>query len=134
MKEFKAKTKREMIELIREGYEDREVYVNLRPCIDIVVELLENGPNLSVIYCPPSLCELTSKRVKNALEKVGISLVPRGGGAGRPSIYSEDDITEIRKLMKIGLSVTRISQELDIPRRTIYHLLGTHGDPDEDQS
>ncbi|MBN1786300.1 MAG: helix-turn-helix domain-containing protein [Candidatus Methanofastidiosa archaeon] len=123
MKIYKALKKDLLIKQIREGFDDHEVYISLRPCIDIVIELLENGPNLSVIYCPPSLFELTSSRVKNALEKVNVRLRPMGGGAGRPKVYDSNDVTEIKKLISVGLSITRISQELDIPRRTIYHLL-----------
>ncbi|HOP08837.1 MAG TPA: helix-turn-helix domain-containing protein, partial [Candidatus Methanofastidiosa archaeon] len=103
----------------------------LRPCIDVVIELLENGPNLTTIYCPPSLYDLTSTRVRSALEKVNVRLRPFGGGAGRPNVYDENDIKEIRKLMDAGLSITRISQELDIPRRTIYHLLDKDTGPDQ---
>lgn len=123
MKRYKALKKGPLISEIREGFDESEVYISLRPCLDIVIELLENGPNLSVIYCPPSLYELTSTRVKNALEKVNVKLRPHGGGAGRPKVYDDNDLTEIHKLMDVGLSITRISQELDIPRRTIYHLL-----------
>jgi hypothetical protein len=123
MKVFKAKRKEDMIAHIREGFDDTAVYITLRPCIDIVVELLENGPNLSTIYCPPSLYKLTSDRVRHALEKVGVSLESMGGGAGRPRVYSGNDVVEIRKLQKLGHSITRISKELGIPRRTIYYLL-----------
>ncbi len=123
MKEFKSTKKAELIGQIREGFSDKEVYIALRPCIDVVVELLENGPNLTTIYCPPSLHRLTSRRVTGALEKVGIALLPKGGGAGRPKVYGTDNISEIRKLKRIGMPITRIAEELDIPRRTIYHLL-----------
>jgi len=123
MKRYKALKKDQLISDIREGFDDSEVYICLRPCIDVVIELLENGPNLSTIYCPPSLYELTSTRVRNALEKVNVRLRPFGGGAGRPKVYDENDVKEIRNLMDAGLSITRISQELEIPRRTIYHLL-----------
>jgi orotate phosphoribosyltransferase-like protein len=36
-------------------------------------------------------------------------------------------VEEIRKLQSIGMTITRISEELDIPRRTIYHLLKEDG-------
>ncbi len=123
MKEFKSTKKTELIGQIREGISEKEVYIALRPCIDIVVELLENGPNITTIYCPPSLFRLTSRRVTSALEKVGIALLPKGGGAGRPKVYGKDNISEIRKLKRIGMPITRIAEELEIPRRTIYHLL-----------
>ncbi|MHC1604705.1 MAG: helix-turn-helix domain-containing protein [Candidatus Methanofastidiosia archaeon] len=123
MKEFRASRKEDMIKQIREGFSENEVYVSLRPSIDIIVELLENGPNLSAIYCPSSLFELTSQRVRTALDKVGVSLKPYGSGAGRPRIYTNNDIREIQKLKQIGIPITRISEELEIPRRTIYYLL-----------
>ncbi|HPR42456.1 MAG TPA: helix-turn-helix domain-containing protein [Candidatus Methanofastidiosa archaeon] len=131
MKRYKALKKDQLIREIREGFDESEVYIGLRPCIDVVIELLENGPNLTTIYCPPSLYDLTSTRVRSALEKVNVRLRPFGGGAGRPNVYDENDIKEIRKLMDAGLSITRISQELDIPRRTIYHLLDKDTGPDQ---
>jgi len=131
MKRYKALKKDQLIKEIREGFDDTEVYIGLRPGIDVVIELLENGPNLTTIYCPPSLYELTSTRVRNALEKVNVRLRPYGGGAGRPKLYDENDIKEIKKLMEVGLSITRISQELDIPRRTIYHLLNQENNGDQ---
>ena len=127
MKVYKATKKAELIASIREGFSDKEVYIAIRPCIDVVVELLENGPNLATIYCPPSLYHLTSRRVMRALEKVGVGLSPLGGGAGRPKVYGKARVDEIRKLQSIGMTITRISEELDIPRRTIYHLLKEDG-------
>jgi hypothetical protein len=132
MKEFKSTKKSELIAHIREGFSEEEVYIALRPCIDVVVELLENGPNLEAIYCPPSLHRLTSRRVTAALEQVGIKLLPLGGGAGRPKVYGKDNISEIRKLQRIGMPITRIAEELDIPRRTIYHLLKEDASAKED--
>lgn len=131
MKEFKSTKKAELIGQIREGFTEKEVYIALRPCIDVVVELLENGPNITTIYCPPSLHKLTSRRVTSALEKVGIELLPRGGGAGRPKVYGKGNVAEIKKLQRIGMPITRIAEELDIPRRTIYHLLKEHASEGE---
>ncbi|MEA1993353.1 MAG: helix-turn-helix domain-containing protein [Euryarchaeota archaeon] len=123
LKVLKITDKEEVINEIEKGIEEEIVYLSVRPSIDIVVALLENAPNLNTILCPPSLYTLTSERVKKALRKVGISLKKGSFNVGRPKKYTEDDIDKMLDLRNAGSSVIEISEELGIPRRTIYYYL-----------
>ncbi|MGD2247620.1 MAG: helix-turn-helix domain-containing protein [Candidatus Methanofastidiosia archaeon] len=90
---------------------------------DILFALIEHGENLTTIVVPPSIYELTSERVKIYLEKARINLEKGDNTPGRPTKYTKDDIREIVQLKENGMSITQISLELDIPRRTVYYLL-----------
>jgi len=123
LKIIKFTNKEKVIKEIEKGFEDEVVYLSIRPSIDVIVALIENDPNIRTILCPPSLYELTSERVKNALKKVGISLQKGNFKAGRPVKYKKEDIEEMLRLYKAGVPVSRIREELGIPRRTIYYYL-----------
>jgi hypothetical protein len=123
LKIIKITNKEKVIKEIEKGVEDEVVYLSIRPSIDVIVALLENDPNIRILLCSPSLYELTSVRVKNALKKVGISLEKGSFKVGRPVKYTKRDIEEIFTLYNSGVSVSKIAHELGIPRRTIYYYL-----------
>jgi len=123
LKILKFTNKEKVIREIEKGIEDEVVYLSIRPSIDAIVALLENDPNIRIILCPPSLYDLTSTRVKNALKKVGISLERGSFKVGRPVKYNKRDIEEIFKLYNSGIPVSKIANELGIPRRTVYYYL-----------
>lgn len=123
MKVIKHTDKEKVLEEIKAGVDDEVVYLSIRPSIDVVVALLEHDPNLKTILCPPSLHELTSTRVKDALKKVGISLKKGNVKVGRPRKYTKEEIQKMLDLYREGVPVTTISEKLEIPRRTIYYYL-----------
>lgn len=90
---------------------------------DILFSLIEHGENITTIVVPPSLYDLTSERVKMYMKKARISLEKGDSTPGRPPKYTDDDIQEIINLKENGMSVSKISKKLNIPRRTIYYLL-----------
>ena len=123
MKIIRTTDKTEVVREIEKGFDDDVVYLSIRPSIDVVVALLENDPNLSIILCPPSLYELTSKRVRHALKKVGVSLEKGSYTVGRPRKYTNRDVREMVALYDDGMPVSTISEELGIPRRTVYYYI-----------
>ncbi len=94
----------------------------MRPSVDIMVEVLEHAPNVKYILCPKSLYSLTSIRVKKALERVGVLLIPFGDGAGRPNKYDDETVGKLKKMYELGVPVKEISKSLKIPLRTVYHI------------
>ena len=99
MKKIIAKNKRDLIRKLRANLSnsDEKIYINMRPSVDIMVEVLEHAPNVKYILCPKSLYLLTSIRVKKALERVGVLLVPFGEGAGRPNKYDEEVVNKLKR-------------------------------------
>lgn len=125
MKKIIAKDKKDLIKKLRSDLSDKDekIYINMRPSVDIMVELLEHAPNVKYILCPSSLYSLTSIRVKKALERVGVLLVPFGDGAGRPNKYDDETITKLMKMYELGVPVKEIAKSLKIPPRTVYHII-----------
>jgi len=124
LKKIIAKNKRDLIKKLRADLSnnDEKIYINMRPSVDIMVEVLEHAPNVKYILCPKSLYALTSIRVKKALERVGVLLVPFGEGAGRPDKYDGETVNKLKKMYELGVPVKEISKSLKIPLRTVYYL------------
>ena len=128
MIQINSRNKFELLNEIRQlnGVAD-EVYVSLRPTVEITEELLKQCPSLKKIHCPPSLYLQVSKRVFKALGERSIELKPGEFSVGRPKKYNLDTIKQIVTDRSSGKSAKKISQEYDIPLRTVYyHLKNGH--------
>ncbi len=124
MKVIRARNKIELIEQIKsmEG-EHGEVYINMRPTLDIVEKIIERFPNVEKIMCPPSLHVQTSRKVFKKLADKGIKLEPGEFRVGRPKKYDDETIAEIINLRNQGMPAKQISERLNIPLRTVYFYL-----------
>lgn len=124
---FKTRKKEELLTEIEEGFTDEKVYLSRIVGMDILLALKEHGENLKVIVVPPSVYGQTSERVKSHLEKVRVNLEKGNERAGRPPMYTGEDLKKIVQLKNKGFSIVEISRKLNIPRRTIYYLLENEG-------
>ncbi|AEC51068.1 hypothetical protein PNA2_0150 [Pyrococcus sp. NA2] len=123
--EITARNVKELLRKIDEELNEdvTEVYINLRPTKEVIVRILENSPNVRIIGCPPSLYPKVSKKVINALNQIGIKIVPMEKGRGRPRKYSARTLELIDSMLKDGKSPREISEALGIPIRTLYYLI-----------
>ncbi len=123
--EVKARDNSELIRKLQKmlGPEVTEVYINLRPTKEIVVRILESAPNVRRISCPPSLYPKVSKKIINALEQLGIELVPEKRLRGRPKKYDEKTVKLVREMAGMGIPMREISERLGIPLRTVYYMV-----------
>lgn len=123
--EIKARNNDELLRKIEEklNKDVTEVYINLRPTKIILVKILERAPNVKVIGCPPSLYPKVSKKIIKALNQMGIKLVPMNHSRGRPKKYDPDTLKLIEELIKKGKTPREISEELNIPLRTVYYII-----------
>lgn len=101
----------------------REIHLSIRPTINILASILTAAPEVKTITCPPSLFERTPRKIRDALEKIGVDFTQLLMKAGRPKLYPNWKINKIYKLDKKGFSVKRISEKLDIPLTTVYYYL-----------
>lgn len=124
---FKTRKKEGLLTEIEEGFTDEKVYLSRIVGMDILLALIEYGENLKVIVVPPSVYGQTSERVKSHLEKVRVNLEKGNERAGRPPMYTDENLKKIVQLKNKGVSIAEISRKLDIPRRTIYYLLEKEG-------
>ena len=87
----------------------------------MIVELIDNYPNLEEITCSPSVYERTSKIYIDALEQLDIEVNRKyNWGAKSKSNGLENYIL---KLSNQGLKPKEIAQKLDISLNRVYYLL-----------
>lgn len=87
----------------------------------MIVELIEEYPNLSTITCSPSVYNRTSDTYIDALEQLDIEIVKKyNWGAKSQSNGAE---FEVLRLSDEGLSPREISEKLDITLNRVYYLL-----------
>lgn len=124
MKVLRCRDKEELLERMAEIDEkDEEVYISLRPTQEIVEEVTERSEALEKLKCPESLYYQVGEKVKDKLEDRGIELEPGEFSAGRPKKYSEEEIERMVQMREKGKPVSQISEQMDVPVRTIYFYL-----------
>jgi hypothetical protein len=88
------------------------------------MELLDQYPDLKKISCPPSLYARISPKYLQALDELGVSVVPVAK-KGRPKRYDDEEIKKIEHLLKSGHTPREISETLKMPLKTVYYLKGS---------
>ncbi len=86
------------------------------------MELLDQHPDLKKISCPPSLYSRISPKYIQALDELGVAVVPVEK-KGRPIKYDAEKVLEVQSLLKSGKSPKEIAYTLEIPLKTVYYLL-----------
>ena len=124
MKMIQTSNKNELMRAIVDlSHEDDEVYINARPSMDIVMNIMGNAPNIQAIYCPPSLLKQTSTKVFSVLEDKGVKLAHKDVKVGWPKKYMDPVVKDIFDRRKRCQAVKDIAKEMDIPLRTVYYYL-----------
>ncbi|MGB9937161.1 MAG: helix-turn-helix domain-containing protein [Methanobacterium sp.] len=103
---------------------DDEVYVNKALSSQVIMKLLDKHPDIKKIKCPNSLYIRTSKKYLDALSEMGIEVEPVIK-RGRPKKYGAKEAEKIHEMLNNGFSPKQISEELDIPLKTVYYLKDT---------
>lgn len=87
----------------------------------MIVELIEEYPNLSEITCSPSVYDRTSKTYIDALSQLDIEVVKKyNWGAKSKTNGVEFDVLE---LSNSGLKPKEIAEKMDISLNRVYYLL-----------
>jgi len=124
MRVLNFRNKHELLNEIRNfNGMDEEVYIPVRPTIEIVDELLRQSPNLKKIFCPPSLYLQISKKVFKSLESSETVVQPGDFKVGRPKKYADDTIRRVVSDRESGKPAKAISREHEMPLRTVYYYL-----------
>lgn len=98
-----------------------EIYVNQPLSFSRIMELLDQYPDLKKITCPPSLYSRITPKYIQALDELGVAVVPVEK-KGRPKKYDEEEVEKVRSLLKSGHSPNEIAETLQIPLKTVYYL------------
>lgn len=98
-----------------------KVHVNKPLSSQLIIELLNENPDLETIECPLSLYERTSQTYLDALNELGIniSVIEQ---RGRPQKYDEGIRNKINEMLNSGLNPKAIANRLHIDQKTVYYL------------
>lgn len=101
--------------------EGEKVHVSCQLSSKMIVELMDEYPNLKKISCPPSIYNRISKKYLEVLKELKIKVeVSHNWGAKRK--YSDDKRKEVIELIKQGKNPSQIAEKLDLSLKTIYYL------------
>ena len=98
-----------------------EIYYNKPLSFSRIMELLDQYPDLKKISCPPSLYARTSPKYLEALDELGITVVPVEK-KGRPKKYNDEEIEKVQELLKSGQTPREIAENLSMSLKTVYYL------------
>ncbi|MFH0987106.1 MAG: DUF1699 domain-containing protein [Candidatus Micrarchaeota archaeon] len=111
----------EEVQSVKSG--EKEVYVSLRPTMEIVNKILERSPSLKTVSCPKSLYLQVSRKVFKSLADKGIQINAGEWKAGRPMKHDIELIKEVIKQRADGKGAKKIAEDINIPLRTVYFYL-----------
>jgi hypothetical protein len=97
------------------------IHVNKPLSSKLIIEILNENPDLEEINCPLSLYERTSEIYLDALSELGIK-INIIESRGRPKKYDDDLKENINNMISSGLSVKTIASKLNIDTKTVYYL------------
>lgn len=98
-----------------------KVHVNKPLSSKLIIEILDENPDLEEINCPLSLYERTSEIYLDALSELGIN-INIIESRGRPKKYDDNLKNSINEMISSGLSVKTIASRLNIDTKTVYYL------------
>lgn len=101
-----------------------EIYVNEPLSSKKIMEILQKHPNIKVIKCPSSLYPRISKKYVNALNELGVEVIPIQK-KGRPKKYDEAEVELIQQMLQQGLTPQEAADKTGLPLKTIYYLKKT---------
>ena len=98
-----------------------KIHVNKPLSSRLIIELLDENPDLETIECPQSLYERTSQTYLDALNELGttISIIEQ---RGRPQKYDEGIRDTIDEMLNSGFNPKAIAKRLHISQKTVYYL------------
>jgi hypothetical protein len=102
---------------------EKEIHVEKLLSFRMIMELLEQYPDLRKITCPASLYARISYKYLLALSELGIVIEPVET-RGRPKKYNEEDVHKIKDMLNEGKTPQEIANKLDIPLKSVYYLNG----------
>lgn len=97
------------------------IHVNKPLSSRLIIELLDENPDLEEIECPQSLYERTSQTYLDALNELGITISVIEH-RGRPRKYDEGLRNTINEMINSGIKPKAIAKRLHIDQKTVYYL------------
>lgn len=97
------------------------IHVNKPLSSRLIIELLDENPDLEEIQCPQSLYDRTSETYLDALSELGI-IISVVEHRGRPKKYDDALKNQVNEMINSGVAPKVIAKRLNIDRKTVYYL------------
>ncbi|MBE6502387.1 MAG: hypothetical protein E7Z79_08110 [Methanobrevibacter thaueri] len=97
------------------------IHITKALSFSIIVDLMDEYPNLQEITCAPSVYKRTPEKYIEALKNLDIEVRTKYNWGAKSR--SNDIEFYVAKLSNEGLSARQISQRLEIPLSRVYYLL-----------
>lgn len=98
-----------------------KIHVNKPLTSKMIIDLLDENPDLEEIECPNSLFIRTSDTYIDALNELGISISVIEQ-RGRPRIYDDDIKEKINQMINEGVTPKKVASRLNLDVKTVYYL------------
>ncbi|MDO5859797.1 hypothetical protein [Methanobrevibacter sp.] len=92
----------------------------------LIMDLMDEYPNLSEITCSPSVYDRTSKKYIDALNQLDIEVKKKYNWGAKSRTNGEEKI--VLDLAKKGYTAREISEKLNIKLNRVYYLLRKNKD------
>ncbi|MBZ9571496.1 resolvase [Methanobrevibacter sp. TMH8] len=107
--------------------ENNTIHISSQLSSKMIVELMDEYPDLKKITCPPSLYKRISKKYLEVLEELGIEVEIKYNWGTRKK-YKDEMKEEVINLIKEGEDPSKIAEKFNLPVKTIYYLKNTKKD------
>ena len=104
-----------------------KIHITKQLSSELLMNLIDNYPNLNTITCSKSLYDRISKKYLKALKELDIE-VKIEYKWGKNQKYSKDEINKILNLLNKGESPKNISKLYDIPVERVYYFRSKYSD------
>ncbi|RBQ24332.1 hypothetical protein ALNOE001_02540 [Candidatus Methanobinarius endosymbioticus] len=106
---------------------DEIIHISSQLSSKLIVELMDEYPNLKKITCPPSIYKRISKKYLEVLKELGIIVEIKHNWGNRKK-YSDEKKKEILELLKQGKTPLQIAEKVNLPLKTIYYIKNSFKD------
>ena len=109
----------------RDLNDENSIHISSQLSSKMIVELIDENPDLKKITCPPSIYKRTSSKYLEVLKELGIDVeIKYDWGAKKK--YGAEKREEVVKLIKEGETPSQIAEKLNLPIKTIYYLKNSY--------
>lgn len=114
-----------MLDKDKNKKDEETVHISSQLSSKMIVNLMDEYPNLKIITCPPSIYKRISKKYLEALEELEIEVKIKHNWTTRIK-YSDEKKEEVIELIKDGQTPTEVAEYLNLPVKTIYYMKNSY--------
>jgi len=103
----------------------KTVHISSQLSSKMIVNLMDEYPNLKKITCPPSIYKRISNKYLEVLKELEIEVEVKHNWKTKRK-YSDEKKEEIVNLIKNGQTPSEVAEYLNLPLKTIYYMKNSY--------